>query len=348
MSGGTGASIAKALGFGPWATRWAEGLDGVGEPPGEVSLPPPQEARELLGRLGVTGADAADVVSTLPSAATSPEWWWLLERSCHRLTQAMGRPAEPHGGWPSWVGGEDECPLERRCFMAHVFLATMPRTMAWHRSRGISEDISWASMADLARHMAVHRQMYSATGVDAPWWLTMCLRAEMFDLGRLQFNWLHLGVGDESPPWYPAEEAERRGVGFRYGDACVGVHIPESGPMTPAACDDSFERAKGFFAEFFPLRDQRRRLATCWSWLLDDQLADWLSAESNIMRFQRRFELVPGSVEDDEEMLRFVFRVPEPLACLDSLPQRTALERAAVAHLRAGGHWRLRSGWVDL
>jgi hypothetical protein len=118
--------------------------------------------------------------------------------------------------------------------------------------------------------------------------------------------------------------------------------------MTPAACDDSFERAKGFFAEFSPLRDQRRRLATCWSWLLDDQLADWLSAESNIMRFQRRFELVPGSVEDDEEMLRFVFRVPEPLACLDSLPQRTALERAAVAHLRAGGHWRLRSGWVDL
>lgn len=348
MTGGTGAAIARALGFGPWETKWAEGLDGFGEPSPEVLLPPGDEAAELLGRLGVVGPDAADVVSTLPSPRTSPEWWWLLERSCHRLIQTMGQPAEPHSGWPSWVGGEEVCSLERRCFMPHVFLAMMPRTMAWHRARGIGEDISWASMADLGRHMALHRQMYSATGVDAPWWLSMCLRAEMFDLGRLQFNWLHLGVGDASPPWYPTEEAERRGVGFRPGDACVGVHIPESGPLTPAACDDSFERASGFFAEFFPLKDQPRRLATCFSWMLDDQLVDWLPADSNIVRFQRRFELVPGSVEDDGELLEFVFRVPEPLGRLDFLPQRTALQRAAVAHLRAGGHWRPRSGWVDL
>jgi hypothetical protein len=345
---GVGAALAKALGFDTSATSWAEGLEAVGRPPYEVVLPPPDEATELLRRLGVPETDAAEVVATLPSPAGLPEWWWLLERSCHWLTTVMGNPDETHFTWPEWTGTEQGCSLQRRCFMAHVFLATLPRTLAWHRSRGIAEDVSWASMADLGRHMAIHRRTYGATGVDAAWWLSVPLRAEVFDLGRLQFTWFHLGVGDSSPWWYPPEEALRRGPGFRPGDFCVGVHIPESGPMTPAACDDSFETAEGFFSEHFPLTDQKRRLATCWSWLLDDQLADWLPPESNIVRFQRRFELVPGSVENDASLLEFVFRVPDPFGRLDTLPQRTRLERAAVAHLKAGGHWRTRSGWVEL
>ncbi len=343
-----GAAVAKALGFGTSETSWADGLDAVGKPPYELVLPPPDEATELLRRLGVPETDAAEVVATLPSRTGLPEWWWLLERSCHWLTKVMGNPDESHFTWPSWVGTEQACSLQRRCFIPHVFLAMVPHTMAWHRSRGIAEDISWASMADLGRHMVIHRRTYGATGVDAAWWVTVCLRAEVFDLGRLQFNWFHLGAGDTSPWWYPLEEARRRGPGFRPGDFCVGVHIPESGPMTPAACGDSFERAQGFFSEHFPLVDQRRRLATCWSWLLDDQLADWLPPESNIVRFQRRFELVPGSIESDGDILEFVFRVPGPLEHLDALPQRTRLERAVVAHLKAGGHWRTRSGWVDL
>jgi hypothetical protein len=348
MTAGTGAAVAKALGFDRSATRWADSLDAVGTPPYDVVLPAPDEAEDLLRRLGVPETDAAEVVATLPSPAGSPEWWWLLERSCHWLAQVMGNPDESHFTFPTWAGTEQACPSQNRCFMAHVFLAMMPHTMAWHRSRGITEDISWASMADLGRHMAIHRRTYGAAGVDAAWWVTVCLRAEVFDLGRLQFNWFHLGIGDKSPGWYPLEEARRRGVGFRPGDFCVGVHIPESGPMTPAACDGSFEMAKDFFSEHFLLTDQRRRLVTCWSWLLDDQLADWLPAESNIVRFQRRFQLVPGSVENDEGILEFVFRVPDPLNHLDSLPQRTRLERAAVAHLKAGGHWRTRSGWLDL
>jgi hypothetical protein len=30
------------------------------------------------------------------------------------------------------------------------------------------------------------------------------------------------------------------------------------------------------------------------------------------------------------------------------LPQRTTLERAIVGHLRAGEHWRNRTGWLAL
>jgi hypothetical protein len=344
----TGAAVAKALGFDQHERSWAEDLEALGDPPYSVTLPPPAEAGEILQRLGLPELDAAEVVSTLPSPTASPEWWWLLKQSSHALTRAMGNPDISHFSFPSWVGSEQACPLERRCFMAHAFLSVMPHTRAWHHARGIAEDISWASLADLGRHMKIHRCMYGATGVDAAWWVTLSLRAEAFVLGRLQFNWFHLGVGPDVPWWYPPEEAEARGEGFRPGDVCVGVHIPESGPMAPAACDDSFALAKAFFSEHFPLSHQKRRLGICWSWLLDDQLADWLPASSNIVGFQRRFELVPGSLESDEGILEFVFRVPDPLDDLDGLPRRTTLERAAVAHLKAGGHWRSRSGWVDL
>ncbi|HKH88189.1 MAG TPA: acyltransferase domain-containing protein [Acidimicrobiales bacterium] len=342
------ADVVERLSLRGGGARWAEGLDSLGPPTFDVVLPEGDSASALLARLGVDPADAAAVVRSLPSPERDPEWWWLLERCCQRLALQMGDPSQPHGGWPNWVGPEEKVPPERRCFMAHVYLAMLPRTRAWHAARGIPDDVSWASFADLGRHMAIHRRAYGATGIDASWWLSLSLRAEAFDLGRLQFNWFRLGIGDESPWWYPADEAERRGAGFRPDDFAVGIHIPENGPMEPEACGESLERARGFFARHFPVPDQARRLGTCWSWLLDDQLAQWLPADSNIVKFQRRFELVPGWQPGDHSLFEFVFRVPGALDHLDSLPQRTTLERAAVAHVKAGGQWHMRTGWLDL
>ena len=54
--------------------------------------------------------------------------------------------------------------------------------------------------------------------------------------------------------------------------------------------------------------------------------------------------MVPGGY-DDADTLEFVFR--RPGLRLDELPQRTTLERAIVARLRDGGHWRSRTGWFD-
>jgi hypothetical protein len=264
----------------------------------------------------------------------------------------MGDSAADRGSWPDWLG--PSCTPEQRCFIVHVFVYTLPFTFRWHRLHQVPEHISWEAMNDLARHMELHRRIHGSTGVDAPWWLTLCLRGELFELGRLQYHRLRLGFGDGLGLWYPWDEAEARGSGWRRGDHCLGVHIPESGPLTPGACEESFSRARDLFPRAFPLPDgQQRRLATCFSWLLDDQLASWLAPQSNIVQFQRRFELVPGRVEADDEVVTFVFRRPVAKGGVDSdilasLPQETALERAVVAHVRAGGHWYERSGFFEL
>jgi hypothetical protein len=64
------------------------------------------------------------------------------------------------------------------------------------------------------------------------------------------------------------------------------------------------------------------------------------------MQFQRRFQLVGEGHDGDADILRFVFHRIAPN--VDDLPQRTTLERAIVTHLRAGKHWRSRTGWLNL
>ncbi|WP_433501597.1 hypothetical protein ACQP1K_20195 [Sphaerimonospora sp. CA-214678] len=128
------------------------------------------------------------------------------------------------------------------------------------------------------------------------------------------------------------------------GDTAIGLHIPESGPMTPEAVAASLDEARAFFPRHFP--GERYTAFSCGSWLLDPQLLEYLPEDSNIVRFQRRFELAPyeepEGLDADVEVLRFVFRtLTTPL---DRLPRRTVLQRAIVDHLKAGRHWHWRQG----
>lgn len=340
--------VAERLGFsaGGFLRRWVEELEALGEPPPELRAAPLERnsAAALLEQLGVGELDAADVLATLPSPDRTPEWWWCLERESYRLTSTMGDPDAPRGSWPSFEGAAH--PRDCRCHFVHVALATVPFTLDYYAKLGMTDDVALASLADLARHMAIHRRVYGATGVDAAWWVTLCLRAEIQDLGSLQYNRFALGVGDESPVWFDDETSERLGPGFRTGDPCLGIHIPDGTPLAPERVEASLVAAASHFPRYFPVAT--RRVATCMSWLLDEQLAEYLPAESNIVRFQRRFEPVPASYNGDSSVLQFVFRVAGDKADLDSLPQNTTLERAAVAHLKSGRHWQMRTGWLDL
>lgn len=281
---------------------------------------------ELL-RLAVPHEDITDVVATLPRRG-SPQRW-LVERCVHALVAAMGDP----GGMPRFP---DRLPGELGPYLfAHVFLAALPHTRNYHRDHGVPEEVSWATFTDLGRNMAVHRRRHGTGGLHAPWWFSLHARGLLYDLGRLQFERTRLG--------------ETTGVGVhaadpatRPGDPALGVHIPEyKGPMTPEACDASFARAREFFPRHFP--GEAYRVATCHSWLLDDQLARYLPAGSNILAFQRRFHLLHRFEHSD--VLAFVFGAE---AGADPLPRRTGLERAIADHLASGGRWYGRAGWLAL
>jgi hypothetical protein len=256
------------------------------------------------------------------------------------VTAGLGRVGAPAIAWP----GDEE--LARWPWLtAAAVLAAVPPYLDWAAAVGVGEDVVWATLADLPRQIGVYRQVHGRLGFDDGGWLTLHVRGELFALGRLQFQ-------RATVPW-SQPELDASGAAVETGTPALGVHIPQAGPLDAAACDASFARVRGFFRRLFP--DVDYGVATCGSWLLDPQLAEYLPASSNIVAFQRRFTVMPGGFPSDAAVLGFVFhrRIADvDLADLDRLPtllpQTTTLERAFVAHLRAGRHWEARAGWCPL
>lgn len=299
-----------------------------------ASLPPDAEADALLARLGLAERDRAEMLQVRPDPHRDQDPWWLLERAVEQLRAGTGEV-----GMLRWPSLPDEHGALGRYFYAWVFLAALPDIRAHHAERGVSDELSWEILADLGLQMAVRRQIYGEGGLHTQAWMTLHFRGAIYSFGRLQFERARIWFDVDSRPGAPMKD-----------DLVLGVHIPETGPMDPAACDESYARAATFYAETYP--DEAYRFATCGSWLLDGQLADYLPERSNIIRFQRRFELLPGEHDGDDAVMEFVFRkvgldLTDP-AVLDGLPQNSTLQRALVDHVRAGKHWQVRTGWHPL
>jgi hypothetical protein len=280
----------------------------------------------IFERLAIAEEDQREILAAWPSAETDPETWKCLERAYETLVNDLGGFAPIDLPGPA-IGST---PIGRY-FFVYVYLAALADVRRFHARRGIADDISWATLSDLGRNLKRDRLLLGDGGLRTSGWLTLHFRGSLYQLGRLQFNRTRV-------------RAAHVADAFGEGDPAVGIHIPESGPLTPLACDDSLANAHPFFARHFP--ETPTKLAICTSWLLDPQLAEYLARDSNIIRFQRRFELVGEGWDGDADILRFVFHRIAPK--IDDLPERTTLERAIVAHLRKGGHWRSRTGWLDL
>ena len=270
----------------------------------------------IFERLDIASDDQREIQDAWPSRDADPATWASLERAYDALVEDMG------GFGPLELPGPpvDSTPLGRY-FFVYVYLAALAHVRRFHKQRNVPDDISWASLSDIGRNLRRDRLLLGDGGLRTSGWLTLHFRGALYQLGRLQFNRSQV-------------RAAHVADAFREGEPAVGVHIPESGPLTRESCDESLAEASTFFARHFP--ETPTRLAICTSWLLDPQLADYLDAGSNIMRFQKRFAIVGEGTNGDAEVLRFVFHRIAPN--IDELPQRTTLERAIVAHLRAGKH----------
>ncbi|MDN0194882.1 acyltransferase domain-containing protein [Streptomyces sp. S.PNR 29] len=299
-------------------------------------LPDTDELPEILLDLAVPHEDINDMVALRRTLVSDAGTMRLLKECVEELLRDIGE-----------IGREvrlDERLTEAPAalgpyFPAYVFVAALPHTRAYHRERGIPADVTRRTLADLGRNIAAHRRRTGGAGMKTPRWLTLHFRGELYQLGRLQFQRARLGQRT-------GQGIAAAGLDVAPGTPCLNLHIPDcSGPLSPAACDRSLTLAREFFVRHFP--EERQRVATCHSWLLDRQLRRYLPEHSNILRFQERFRTAHEDTEPaDTEPIRFVFGDPD--LPVESLPRRTSVERAVGDHLRAGGHWYIGHGWFPL
>ncbi|GHI08503.1 acyltransferase [Streptomyces cellostaticus] len=299
-------------------------------------LPDADDLPEALLDLAVPHEDINELVALRRTVTGDPGTLRLLEGCVEELL----RDPEETGRTPDLGELLASAPATLNgLFAVYVFLAALPHTLAHHRERGIPPEVSRRTLADLGRHMAVYRRRHGRAGVQSRRWLVRHFRGELYQLGRLQFERARLG--QRTAPVIAAA-----GLDAAPGTACLNLHIPDfHGPLTPSACDRSLALARDFFALHFP--EEHAEAVLCHSWLLDPQLKRYLSAQSNIIRFQERFRVAREDTEPaDTEPVQFVFGDPDlPVA---QLPRRTSVERAVGDHLRAGGHWYIGHGWFPL
>src|SRR5690606_17523563 len=117
-------------------------------------LPAKANAPAILDRLAVRPDDAAEVMAGWPDSGSplwTPELRWLLDRSIALIRADLGRsgwlppgPALPRDRGPAW-----------RHLYVYAYLALLDVVMSYHRDHGIPDTVSWVTLADLGRNLAI-------------------------------------------------------------------------------------------------------------------------------------------------------------------------------------------------
>lgn len=159
-----------------------------------------------------------------------------------------------------------------------------------YKQRGIEEKYLLDTLGDIVIWAKTHYGMHQRLGVSETNWLYRHLTMKLIRLGRLQFCMA------------PAEHGTPDGR-ISEGENVLEIHIPEGEKLDCEACFKSIDAAKAFFAKYFPEFDYK--YFTCHSWLLDSTLKKMLPEKSNILKFQKLFEVV--FEDDSNRIIRYVF-----------------------------------------
>lgn len=153
-------------------------------------------------------------------------------------------------------------------------------------------------------------------------WIQSHLKAELFKIGRLQFQ---LYICDNATFDYSR-------LPFDRGEKTVYVHIPQGEKLIFADCVKSIKSAKSFFAKHFP--DYKFEYFICESWLLYDENWQFMKPSSNILQFQSLFDIVM-SKPDDRQAIERIFGKRKLIK--KHYSESTSLKKSAKEFMLSGG-----------
>ncbi len=206
-----------------------------------------------------------------------------------------------------------------------LFICLSKHLKQCYLARGIDLSIWHDSMLDLRYKLEECKLVRGVCGMFVAFWMPGWFKMTRFALGRLQFE-----VVDFNRTY------ENNGITLGKESKVLNMHIPRSGmPLSKAAYEDSFARAKAFFAEQFP---DGPVPFVCHSWLLYPKMTEFVPARCNVISFLSEFEILSWD-DSDGESLWCLFDTAERNP--DRLPTDTTLRRAFVERLKSGG----RVGW---
>lgn len=201
-------------------------------------------------------------------------------------------------------------PVDEKGFMMLTCMLTWAlNTWENYRKAGISDEIFFDTMGCFTRFVGEHMASYGEYGFDRGFWTSRQLAMRLFRIGELE---------------YELRETENEKV--------VRFHIPSDSDFRMDRVKESYDQACEFLRTYYP--EYASVPFKCDSWLLSPGLAEELSPESNILKFQQLFEIVSND-EDSMEFLQWLYgRGDIPI---EELPENTSLQRRVKQRLLRGG-----------
>lgn len=178
-----------------------------------------------------------------------------------------------------------------------------------YQEKGIPDTVFIATMKCFKRFIDECEVKNGWKYFDRGWWTYRQLSMRIFRIGDLE---------------YELKEYERENV--------IAIHIPSDADFSNALVEDSLKQADIFFRTYFP--EYKYTKYTCNSWLLSPELKLLLPNHSNILDFQRRFEIMKVNKENDE-YIEWLFKKPKDTV-YDKLPELTSLQREVKKLLLEG------------
>lgn len=193
----------------------------------------------------------------------------------------------------------------------------------------LSDEVFDETFSDLTIWSEVYCQEHGGYGLAEAGWLAKSVKMQLFRLGRLQFE-----------PMLLEEELKGARETIPKGTPVLNVHIPAGEPLEYEACLASFRQAEQFAwgtvtagAAWKEEGKNGRRVYICDSWLLAPELQKMLKPDSNIIKFQKLFDVV----RVHHSFLQAEQRVfPAVLEDKSRYPENTALQRNLKRYLLGG------------
>lgn len=144
-------------------------------------------------------------------------------------------------------------------------------------------------------------------------WASILLNANLVKLGCLQ---------------YEMKKANNQYVcdKISVGDMVVAIHIPNRALFTPDAVEKSITMAKKYFGDKVSF--------ICNSWLLGEQLGNYIKDDSNIFNFRQYFSII--QTEDSESIYNFLFNNADDNPNISDLSEETSLQKSVKKAMLSG------------
>jgi len=175
--------------------------------------------------------------------------------------------------------------------------------------KNISDEIYFDTMKCYTRFIDETFKVTGKMYFDRYWWTVHQAGGHLFRIGELE---------------YSLENINR--------NFSIGIHIPSDANLSPDSVYFSIKKAKIFFRKHYP--ELSNYSFVCHSWLMDTQLQKMLDEKSNIVNFQKRFEIFnEGEVSIDFIGWIYYTESSDYL----SLPENTSLQKNVKNHILSGG-----------